>query len=484
MHNNNNAYYLNSLIGGQTPFRQTYLGDNQPEVLNPQYIIKKIVPHANPPRSFEEAKPLFQKEADLLYRLGEHPQIPEPLDKFDRNGVFYLIYQRIHGESLAHELKDRQPWNEARVIVLIQEILEILKFFHAVAGPHLDIHPTSFIRRRSDGKLVLIDFGAVRSHELSPIKLGTLLSDMPSDTARDTPGFHSDIYAVGSIAIHALTGVQPTKPQESNSNFRWRNLPQVSDSFAATLDKMVNPSFKNRYESVDEVLRDLKKNQRLSQLFYHLNPAQLSVALKFHPKFISLVGVVFLITLCTSIFREYYWEKSYKNYLAYIWLELGNELNQSQQYEKAILAAEESLKYRHDFAPVMLLKAYAIGQNNPQTTPERYRLCFEANQLKKNYAAAWNCLGNIAFQQGQVDIAIYHYDAVINLYKHPKSTWYNEPKEEIWAVLNKANVLIKQKEYSDAKTFLNEFKNEKIDIADEFLIHINNKIEKIDELMP
>lgn len=475
---NDNGYYLNTLIGGKTAFRQTYLGDNQREALNPQYIIKKIVPHANPPRSFEEAKHLFRQEADRLYKLGKHLQIPAQLDEFDRDGVFYLVYERIHGESLAHELKDGKPWNEARVIVLIQETLEILKFFHAVGGPHLDISPNSFIRRRSDGKLVLIDFGAVRCHELSPMQWGTP-GYMPPDTARETPGFHSDIYAVGSIAIQALTGVQPTQLQEGNSSFRWRDRTQVSDRVAAILNKMVNPYFRNRYESVDEVLRDLKKNQLLSQLFHHLNLGQLSLHLKLPPKLFWIGGVLVLIALSTSIFTEYY-----KRVQAHKWLERANEFNKLEEYGNAILAAEEALTYHHNFAQAMLLKAYAIGQDNPQNTQERYGLCFEANRIQKKSAAAWNCLGNIAFLQGQFELAIYHFDEVIRLYKDPKNPWYNEPKEEIWAVLNKADVLIQQKQYSDAQIFLNDFKNEKTDIPDDFMIQINNKIDEIDELMP
>jgi len=487
---NDNAYYLNSLISGQTPFRQTYLGDNQPEVLNPQYIIKKIVPHPNPPRSFEEAKPLFQKEADLLYRLGEHPQIPEQLDEFHRDGVFYLVYERIQGESLANELKDGQPWNESGVIVLIQEILEILKFFHAVAGPHLDINPTSFIRRSSDGKLVLIDFGAVRCHELSPIKLGTLLGYMPSDTAREMPGFHSDIYAVGSIAIQAITGLKPTKLQESNSNFRGRNLPQVSDSLAATLDKMVNPYFRKRYQSVDEVLRDLNKtdaglkyfnnNQPIPQLLGKFNLAKLSVYLKSPPKFISLVGVLLLIAICTSIFTE-----AYKKVQAHRWLNKGNELNESKEYEQAILAAEKALKYRPDFAQAMLVQAYAMGQENSPNTEKIYKLCSAAEILLEKYAAAWNCLGNIAERQGRFDLAIDYFDKVIELYNEPNNPWYNEKKEEIWAFWNKSDVLVKQTEYLKAKDLLTEFlKNKEGDIPGDWREQTNDRIDKIDARMP
>ncbi|AFY83419.1 protein kinase domain-containing protein [Oscillatoria acuminata] len=475
-----NGYYLNSLIGGKTPFRQTYLADNQPGVLTPEYIIKKIVPHPHPPRSFEEAKHLFRQEADRLYKLGKHPQIPAQLDEFDRDGVFYLVYERIYGESLAHELKDGKPWNEARVIVLIQEILEILKFFHTVGGPHLDINPHSFIRRRSDGKLVLIDFGAVRCHELSPMQWGTP-GYMPPDTARETPGFHSDIYAVGSIAIQALTGVQPTQLQEGNSSFRWRNLAQVSDSLAATLDKMVNPYFRNRYDSVDEVLRDLKKNQLFSQFFRHLNLSQLSVYLKLPPKFLSIVAILFLVALSTPIFT-----RAYRNLQAYLLIQRGNEFNHLQDYDQAISAAEQALKYRSDFvAQAMLLKAYAMGQKNSQNTQERYKLCSAAEALRENYAAAWNCLGNIAFLQGQFELAIDYFDQVIQVYKDPNNPWYNEPREEIWAVWNKADILVKQTKYSDAHGLLTEFLNNKQgNIPGDLREQTNRKIKEIEALMP
>jgi eukaryotic-like serine/threonine-protein kinase len=50
-------------------------------------------------------------------------------------------------------------------IDLLIEILEPLKFCHDEGTIHRDLKPANLMRRRSDGKLVIIDFGAVREVE-------------------------------------------------------------------------------------------------------------------------------------------------------------------------------------------------------------------------------------------------------------------------------------------------------------------------------
>ena len=75
---------------------------------------------------------------------------------------FILVQEFIEGHTLSEELIPGQRWSESQVIQLLQEVLGILEFVHHQGVIHRDIKPDNIIRRSSDHKLVLVDFGAVK----------------------------------------------------------------------------------------------------------------------------------------------------------------------------------------------------------------------------------------------------------------------------------------------------------------------------------
>ncbi|HEY9807066.1 MAG TPA: hypothetical protein V6D04_10890, partial [Candidatus Obscuribacterales bacterium] len=82
----------------------------------------------------------------------------------------------------------------------------------------------------------------------------------PPEQLAGYPGLSSDVYALGMIAVQALTGSVPYQlsPDPATGTVLWRHLVQVSDRFAAILDRMICYYFNERYQSAIEVLRDLK----------------------------------------------------------------------------------------------------------------------------------------------------------------------------------------------------------------------------------
>ncbi|MEO1373244.1 MAG: serine/threonine protein kinase, partial [Cyanobacteria bacterium J06635_10] len=135
---------------------------------------------------------------------------------------------------------------------------------------HRDIKPDNIIRRHSDGKLVLVDFGAVKqlraSYGLSSfqgmvnpsatVAIGTP-GYMPTEQGQGRPRHNSDIYSLGIIAIQALTGVAPMDlPEEPQTGeLIWENLVPVSPELVEVLNKMVRYHFKERYQSASEALQ-------------------------------------------------------------------------------------------------------------------------------------------------------------------------------------------------------------------------------------
>lgn len=208
--------------------------------------------------------------------MGEHPQIPRLLAYFEENEDFFLVQQYIPGHPLSAELQPGQKCTEKQVIQLLENILPTLKFIHYYQVIHRDIKPDNIIRRQEDGQLILIDFGAVKEiqTQLAPdqsqmagtVAIGTK-GYMPAEQSQGKPRPNSDIYALGMIAIQALTGLHPNNFQEDRQTgeILWQQHAKVSPGFAKILMKMVSYDYrKDRYQSVDEVIQDLQSYQNSS----------------------------------------------------------------------------------------------------------------------------------------------------------------------------------------------------------------------------
>ncbi|MCP2728899.1 WG repeat-containing protein [Limnofasciculus baicalensis] len=246
---------------------ETYIAEDLdiPVSPKPKCVVKRLHPKAID----ADNQRLFQKEAEMLYKLGEnHDQIPKLFAYFEENGEFFLVQELIEGHNLTEELIPGKPWSEAEVTQLLQEILEILAFVHQHNVIHRDIKPSNIMRRKADGKLVLIDFGAVKevsnlktnSNDSTTLTIGIgTFGYMPSEQALGKPKLSSDIYAVGMMAIQALTGISPKQlPEDENGELIWQNHAHISDELTNIINLMVRYHFNQRYQSAIEVLQDLK----------------------------------------------------------------------------------------------------------------------------------------------------------------------------------------------------------------------------------
>lgn len=251
-------------------FGQTYLAEDTQRPGNPVCVVKHLKNASQNAAFLQIARRLFQSEAQTLEKLGRHDQIPQLYAYFEENEEFYLVQEFIEGPSLSEELRQVTRLSEPQVIALLQDVLGILEFVHTYQVIHRDIKPSNLIRRSSDGKIVLIDFGAVkeiRTQLAAEVEQTTLTVGigtqgyMPSEQLAGKPRYSSDIYALGITAIQALTGLRPNQLPENpdTSELIWRDRAEVSDGLAAILDKMVGYHHRDRYQSAGEVLQALQE---------------------------------------------------------------------------------------------------------------------------------------------------------------------------------------------------------------------------------
>ncbi|NER37510.1 MAG: CHAT domain-containing protein [Oscillatoria sp. SIO1A7] len=249
-------------------FGSTYLAEDKQRPGRPKCVVKQLRPLMRDQSSLQTIKRLFKAEAEVLERLGKlHDQIPQLLAYFQEDQELYLVEEFIEGFDLSKELLPGKKWPESDVVNLLQNVLVILDFIHRSRVIHRDVKPNNLIRRQQDGKLVLIDFGAVKQIVINSeftqtdktIAIGTM-GYTPPEQIGGKPRFCSDIYAVGMIAIQALTGVRPSALPENpkTKEVTWRQQAEVNPKLARILDKMVRYDFRERYQSAAEVLQDLK----------------------------------------------------------------------------------------------------------------------------------------------------------------------------------------------------------------------------------
>lgn len=273
----NQRYQIGQILsaGG---FCQTYLAEDINLSDRPTCIIKRLVPTtSNYSKSLPNLQHLFTREVEALEKLGDYDRVPRLLDRFEEDGEFYLVQELIVGHSLSMEIYPGCRWMERQVIQLLQEVLEILEVIHSHGLIHRDLKPSNLIRRDSDDQLVLIDFGAVkqawtqvvtdreRTYNVFATGIGATIAIgtpgyMPAEQERGIPRPSSDIYALGTIALYALTGLSPTDLREDSDTgeILWQQHSVVSNELAIVLNKMVRYHFKDRYQSASEALQALQ----------------------------------------------------------------------------------------------------------------------------------------------------------------------------------------------------------------------------------
>lgn len=254
-------------ILGQGGFGHTYIAQDTRRPGNPTCVVKQLKPATSDTEFLRTARRLFNNEAETLEKLGKHDQIPQLLAYFELDEEFFLVQEYIPGHPLSKEITPGTRWETERVIQLLAEVLPILEFVHNNGVIHRDIKPDNIIRRSSDNKLVLVDFGAVKQVKMPSLMTQELQNNetvaigtpgyMPSEQGQGRPRPSSDIYALGMIAIQALTGLNPTQLPEdpTTGEILWQHYAQTSQQLTAILSKMVRHYFKYRFQTANDALQ-------------------------------------------------------------------------------------------------------------------------------------------------------------------------------------------------------------------------------------
>lgn len=160
----------------------------------------------------------FEREVRSTARLS-HPNIVEVFDYGHTDDhTFYYVMEYLRGVALAELVTQYGPQPAGRVIYLLSQACQGLAEAHASGLIHRDLKPANIfaaqIGKRYD-VVKLLDFGLVRSmkHDAPSGRgeiTGTPMYMAPEQAmAMETIDQRADLYALGAVAYHLVTGRPP-----------------------------------------------------------------------------------------------------------------------------------------------------------------------------------------------------------------------------------------------------------------------------------
>ena len=242
---------------------------DQPKILK---VLKPL--YSSTPKAVQ----LFEQEALVLSRL-HHPGVPrvesdgcfQVMPKGGTTPLHCIVMEKIDGPNLSEWMRQQgnHPIQERQAIQWLQQLAEVLHLVHQQQYFHRDIKPEN-IMLRSDGQLVLVDFGAAREmtytyfEQLESTGGITRISSAGYTAPEQERGQavpQSDFYALGCTFIYLLTGKRPVDASIYDvqmNELNWRPLaPHISPGFANFIDRLTASRVMDRPINTLEILTQL-----------------------------------------------------------------------------------------------------------------------------------------------------------------------------------------------------------------------------------
>jgi serine/threonine protein kinase len=203
------GYQLDRLIG-EGGFGQVWCAHASAQ--DPMVAIKVL--HLELVRSVD-ALTRFQRELDAIERL-HHPNVVRGLGHGTlADGRPYLVLEYVEGPSLRDVLHERGALPPAEMLTILEPLCDALAVAHEAGLVHRDVKASNVILARRGGatRPVLLDFGLVKLVDQvgpgltsSRSMLGTPAAMAPEQMRGQPVDPRTDIYALGLLAYHMLTG--------------------------------------------------------------------------------------------------------------------------------------------------------------------------------------------------------------------------------------------------------------------------------------
>ena len=324
-----------------------YLAIN--EKANKPWAIKEV--RKNGVKDFEIVRQSLLVETDLLKKLS-HPNLPSIVDIIDYDDNFLIVMDYIEGNTLEHILKEQGAQKQEDVVDWAIQLCDVLDYLHNCKPPiiYRDMKPSN-IMLKSDGQVVLIDFGTAREFKKANVADTTCLGTQGFAAPEQFGGMgqtdaRTDIYCLGATMYYLVTGHNPSEPPYEMYPIRKWNQ-NLSSGLESIILKCTQKNPDDRYQSAGELMYALK----------HYLELDTSALMKYRRNIGAFGATVFISCLCLIGSGSFY---------------AAAKAKQQDTYQTVLNKADKTTD-SHE-AMKLYLDAIKINDTQPQAYNEFYEL--------------------------------------------------------------------------------------------------------------
>ncbi|MGN1317502.1 MAG: Stk1 family PASTA domain-containing Ser/Thr kinase [Lachnospirales bacterium] len=222
----------------------------------------------------------FATEARAAAQLANH-NIVNVYDVGNEGNINYIVMEYVEGFTLKDLICSKAPFTDEETVGIAVQIALGLKHAHKHNIVHRDIKPENILITNvgGEGTVKVTDFGiaqAVNSATSPTDNMGSVHYFSPEQAKGEKADARSDIYSLGIVMYEMVTGEQPfdgdtpvalaMKHLKSPLPSIKEINPQISDALIAVIKKCTAKEPRNRYQSVDTLIQDLRSVIGLSVL--------------------------------------------------------------------------------------------------------------------------------------------------------------------------------------------------------------------------
>ncbi|WP_432837314.1 protein kinase domain-containing protein [Dactylosporangium sp. CA-092794] len=155
----------------------------------------------------------FRSEARIMASIG-HPGVVGVYDYGESpEGTLFLVMAFVEGRPLGERITAEGALSVDETLDIVAQAADALHAAHAKGIIHRDVKPNNLLVA-DNGAVTLVDFGVARSAEVTAVTkvnavIGTALYMSPEQASGRPISPSADIYALGVVAYHCLTGAPP-----------------------------------------------------------------------------------------------------------------------------------------------------------------------------------------------------------------------------------------------------------------------------------
>lgn len=228
--------------------------------------------------------PLYPELGEVLHGEAQalaavrHPSMVTVYSMGSHRGIDYLVMERVHGMSLDRHLVQRavagQLFTLDETLDVLQRIAEGLAAVHNAGISHRDVKPSN-VMLATGSRVMLMDFGlSCPAFQRTPAVVGSpgyMAPEVIMKRVAVGAGHLVDIYSLGAMAFHMLTGRlpfegEPLEVMKQHVNAKLPDLrelrPEVPQDLAALVTEMLAKKPGDRPQHADVVMWSLRAMRR------------------------------------------------------------------------------------------------------------------------------------------------------------------------------------------------------------------------------